>query len=267
MKEIDKEMQTNAKKIQKIETDWMHERHNLVVKNEAIGRQKMTKKCHNILAEYLEINAISSGGEFYDKEMEFKKWIKIWETQQKKIEDIQALVQSDIDIESEIRKMEQQISFYEKRSSQPRQDNYTLNSQSMNKGLQNRQSNTNTQVPSLKFFKGREITPDKPVNLSSILMKNQTSYIREPSPINESRLLTSNYLKQDQVNDGGQFLKRNVTPPLKLGGNRVVGVTPEPAQRASQTNVTMQSRLGGEGNSTINNNGGQILRLNSSRQR
>jgi hypothetical protein len=107
MKETDSEMHANAKKIQRLESDWLHEKHNLILKGEARGRLQMTKKCHEILLEYLQMNTLSYGANFYDKEIEFKKWVDIWQEEQSKNEELESLLGEDIDLDSEIRKLEQ----------------------------------------------------------------------------------------------------------------------------------------------------------------
>lgn len=66
----------------------------------------MTKRCHQILTEYLEMNAISLGATFYDKEMEFKKWSGIWVKEQAKNEELEKVLGDDVDLDKEIRKLE-----------------------------------------------------------------------------------------------------------------------------------------------------------------
>jgi hypothetical protein len=61
------------------------------------------------LKDYLEINTMSLGGEFYEKEIEFKNWVGIWEKEQAKNEEMENLLGDDVDLDAEIRKLEQEI--------------------------------------------------------------------------------------------------------------------------------------------------------------
>lgn len=109
MKEVDQEMRQNAKKIQSLENGWLHKKHFFILKHEAVGRLKMTKKCHEILKEYLEMNSMSLGSSFYDKEIEFKKWIALWEKEQAKNEELEAILGDGVNLDEEINKLEAHI--------------------------------------------------------------------------------------------------------------------------------------------------------------
>lgn len=55
------------------------------------------------------MNSMSLGSSFYDKEIEFKKWIALWEKEQAKNEELEAILGDGVNLDEEINKLEAHI--------------------------------------------------------------------------------------------------------------------------------------------------------------
>lgn len=113
-KDLDRKKRYLEDNLAEEEAKWLHMKHQMVLRYEGEGREKMSEKAHDVLLKFLRSNVMEAG--FVEKEKEFVKWIKRWEKRRERMKQAE-IFSSRVRLKEEIYKMEKKLQRANKRQS------------------------------------------------------------------------------------------------------------------------------------------------------